>query len=44
MTIKMMKIYKTHDSIKPRQRNMKYINMTNTNMIFIIFMMRDDNE
>ena len=44
MSIKLMKIDKTHDSMKLHQWNMKYINMANTNMIFIIFMMSDENE
>ena len=30
--------------MKLHQRNMKYVNMINTNMIFIIFMMSDENE
>ena len=44
MSIKLMKIDKTHDSMKLHQWNMKYINMASTNMIFIIFMMSDENE
>ena len=43
MSIKLMKIDKTHDSMNFRQWNMKYTNMTNTNMIFMIFKMSDEN-
>ena len=43
MSIKLMKIDKAYDSMKLHQWNMKYNNMTNTNMIFIIFMMNDEN-
>ena len=43
MSIKLMKIDKTRDLMKLHQLNMKYTNMTNTNMIFIIFKMSDEN-
>ena len=43
MSIKLMKIDKTRDSMKLHQWNMKYTNMANTNMIFIIFKMSDEN-
>ena len=44
MSIKLMKIDNTRNSMKLHQLSIKYINMTNTNMILIIFVMSDENE